>query len=524
MIVLFLPFEVYSQVLTGAGLFEQSCKYSADINLELDSIIIDVQTLSPYQFPNFREDDVLWLGEVRVINQGSCDLISPDITIWVESPSRQTSYPCTEWGIRINDTIPVGGEFIFSRDRTSERWYTYHSSLNTRSSCRGVTLDEIGKWKIDARMELSRPLNHNASSFSYGSSTYIHGSLNTDSFKVYSEDFFKTEQRANRAFYISISAIFITLLVSVYSIYQGHKDSLKRDKLFKKLYKFQEESLEESKEANEHLSQLNKSMEKLAKKPTKPKKKKQKRENAFSMFPIKVSDSDKIGRVYLKLKNSKGNNIDDYFEGVKKLQAFLRSKEFESNLTGFFLSFWNDGGIRFSYFTNNDHQTISFLDNKISSLGFTKYLDDVEPSDLSFGYYLRNVKTNLDFARFLQLITNIGLELLEKDVVYSRRLAVKYRLEIAPQGGSCKSYFEQAFNKMSYYKSLSPEIKQELMEGLDFWHTSWEDWAHMLIVMIMPGDWIYNNTLTHYFDPRRPLDKNIRNLLNGGLLPDVWDP
>lgn len=91
------------------------------------------------------------------------------------------------------------------------------------------------------------------------------------------------------------------------------------------------------------------------------------------MFPINVSKTDKLGVMYIKLTKGQLSDIDNYFEGVEKLQSFLRSKELESQLTGFYLSMWNNGGIRFSYFTNNPKQTISFLNDRFSSMGFVKY-------------------------------------------------------------------------------------------------------------------------------------------------------
>lgn len=197
-------------------------------------------------------------------------------------------------------------------------------------------------------------------------------------------------------------------------------------------------------------------------------------------------------------------------------------RELVSQPTGFYLSCWDNGGIRFSYFTNAPEQTVRFLNGELSSLGLVEYIAEIEPHDESFQDYRRGNTTNLQFRRFLQLITNMGLDLLEYDILYSRRLAAKYRLEIAPLGVSCKPYFETAFEKIPYYDSLTSELKKELLDGLDYWHTSWEDWAHMFVVMLLPGDWIYS--CSQVFDPRRPVDKAIRESLSKGLLPDSWEP
>lgn len=240
------------------------------------------------------------------------------------------------------------------------------------------------------------------------------------------------------------------------------------------------------------------------------------------MFPIQVSETDKLGVMYIKLNKGQISDIDNYFESVRKLQFFLRSKELKFQLTGFYLSMWNNFGIRFSYFTNNPPQTISFLNDEFSSMDFIKYLPEIKPQDESFDSYLGRNKTNLEFRKFLQLITNIGLDLLERDILYSRRLVARYRLDIAPLGISCKSYFEQPFKKISYYNSLTSDLKKELLNGLDYWHTSWEDWAHMFVVMLLPGDWLYS--CKQIFNPRRPINKVTHDTLSRGLLPNNWQP
>jgi hypothetical protein len=240
------------------------------------------------------------------------------------------------------------------------------------------------------------------------------------------------------------------------------------------------------------------------------------------MFPLKVSEPDKLGVIYIKLNQPPNSDIENYFEGIKKLQPFLRSTDLESKLTGFYLNMWNKGGIRFSYFTDNSEQSADFLNSKFLSMNFENYLPKEKPHDAPFDYYLGKNKTNLEFRRFLQLITNIGLDSLKLNVIYSRILVAKYRLEIAPSGQNSRPYFESAFKKNPYYNSLDFETKNELFEGLDYWHTSWEDWAHMLVVMLLPGDWLYS--FKQIFNPRRPINKFVRNALSRGLLPNNWQP
>ena len=56
------------------------------------------------------------------------------------------------------------------------------------------------------------------------------------------------------------------------------------------------------------------------------------------MFPISVLETDEMGRMYIRPTRSQTDEVATYLEGVKGLQSFLRSKELESYVTGFFLS------------------------------------------------------------------------------------------------------------------------------------------------------------------------------------------
>lgn len=242
------------------------------------------------------------------------------------------------------------------------------------------------------------------------------------------------------------------------------------------------------------------------------------------MIPINITASDKLGVIYIRLKESLDEDIDRYFKGVNNIQNLHRSNILLSSIKGYYLSLWNGGGIRFSYFTDNHNDSEEFLIEKFTSIGLEKYLESKNPHNETFNYYHGKSKSNLDFRRFLLLITNIGFDLLQYDINYCRCLAAKYRLDIAPSGISSKTYFESAFNKISYYNSLPSELRDELFDGLDYWHSSWEDWAHMLVVMLLPGDWIYSNHCRSVFDPRRPIDKILRDKLARNLLPNDWQP
>ena len=183
------------------------------------------------------------------------------------------------------------------------------------------------------------------------------------------------------------------------------------------------------------------------------------------------------------------------------------------------MSVWDDGGIRFSYFTADPQVTEPGLTDRIVSLGFEKYLPDQDepPREEQFESYLRGGQTNLAFRRFLQLMTNVGLELLDRDEEYSRRLVKKYRLDIAPSGDSSQDYFRKAFDRLAYFRSLPRRLQEELLAGLD--HV---DWAHMFVVMLRPGDW---KIVPWKIVPGRPIVPQIRRYFAlRESLPEDWEP
>lgn len=237
-----------------------------------------------------------------------------------------------------------------------------------------------------------------------------------------------------------------------------------------------------------------------------------------------MTDADLLGRKFLRLPQSGLSEIAAYFEAVKTLQPFLRSNELDDLVKGFFLSMWTDGGIRFSYFTDDAERSSRGLDEQLPRLGVVRYMDDEIPVSTALEYYTSETRTNLTFRRFLQLMTNVGLDLLDYDVSYARRLAAKYRLDIGPSGESSRPYFEKGFKRAAVYRALDSSLQEELLEGLDTWHSPWEDWPHFLMVMLLPGDWIYSQSCRHAFNPRRPLSKDVRDMLASGLLPDDWEP
>lgn len=203
------------------------------------------------------------------------------------------------------------------------------------------------------------------------------------------------------------------------------------------------------------------------------------------MFPLIVSDTDFYCLLFLEIP-ANGSINDQYFKSVLDLSKKTKSDEFRKHLTGFYLSKYNKN-IRFSFFINGANR-VEFIKQFFLKNDFKIVNDIPKPKFETFSSYCNMEKGNLNFRRYLQLITNVGLDLLEYDILYARKVVAKYRLEIVPQNKNIEKYFDRVLQKSQYYLSLSQQLKSELLSGLSFWIDDYNDWAHMFVVMLFPED------------------------------------
>lgn len=251
------------------------------------------------------------------------------------------------------------------------------------------------------------------------------------------------------------------------------------------------------------------------------------------MKPTNISEDDYFGRMFICLKGGP-NNYNRYFEGISKLQSFLRSDDLKDYVTGFFLNVHDPQqlpperdlrGIRFSYFTKNPDDAVPFLRKNFQKLGFKKYCEKGPQGDKTFEcYYGPENRGELEFRRFLHMYTCIGLDLLKTNIAYARKLVAKYRLAIGQADVSCKSYFEPAFQEVDYYLNLSANLTKELWRAMNYWHKPGEpigDWIHMLVNMLLPGE--PSTILPIRSGRERTLFLDYLNRVNLDL-PQEWSP
>jgi len=225
-----------------------------------------------------------------------------------------------------------------------------------------------------------------------------------------------------------------------------------------------------------------------------------------------------VGKKYLKTSDIL---IEGYFECIKAIKPLLANFDSSSSTPGFYINISENKSnklniVRLTFFTYAPGETEKIIEvflkdnSNIISLPVEDFNDKnfKKPIEckISEGYGGEEIR----FRNFLNNYTHIGLDLLDYDVLYSRRLVAEYRLTYSPRKTSCKPLFEPIFSKHSkFFNLLNDSSKKQLWKDLDFWHTIRgtdyvADWAHLLVNMLLPGDWIYIPFFQNLFINRNP--------------------
>jgi len=245
------------------------------------------------------------------------------------------------------------------------------------------------------------------------------------------------------------------------------------------------------------------------------------------------SIDDFLGILFLRCQDLRP--INGYFECIDLIRPLLDTLDSQLHTSGFYINVGAGfNAVRLSYLTNDVKATKKVIQEFLNETSGMTLLGSEEPHRVRFS---QNYGGNeLSFRRFLYAYTKIGLDLLKFDVLYSRKLVAVYRLTYSPQKISCKPLFEPAFYKHSdYFGQMTVSSQRQLWKDLDFWHPIpnsqyCADWAHMLVNMLLPGDWIYIPEYSDLFlnrNPKQPIRgrRKAEMLERFSLdLPEEWNP
>jgi hypothetical protein len=245
-----------------------------------------------------------------------------------------------------------------------------------------------------------------------------------------------------------------------------------------------------------------------------------------SMTPNRIKETDLFGRFYIRAPD--GGRVAGYYSSLNALRPLLDSGEWKESVTGYYLNVAGDlDAVRLSYFTTSPDQTRQIVEGFVADHGLEYIRSPSVP-------VLKRISgryggEELRFRKFLATYTQIGLDLLDYDITYARRLVAEYRLSYSPQRLSCRPLFEPALIKHSpYYNSLESQAKSQLWQDFNYWHPG-GDWLHMMVNMLLPGDWLYIPEFKPFFlgDNRPPITPDQRQAMlavfNLDIPPD-WRP
>lgn len=250
------------------------------------------------------------------------------------------------------------------------------------------------------------------------------------------------------------------------------------------------------------------------------------------MDSTNLSVDDLLGVLYFSSQDMR--MIDGYFNCINLIKPLINKLDSQPHTSGFYLNIGKRlNSVRLSYFTNNESKTQKVINDFLNESSDVTAFDFEKPKHNEFSQYYGG--DELRFRRFLCTYTKIGLDLLDFDVLYSRRLVAEYRLVYSPQKTSCRPLFETAFRKHSnFFNQLSASNKGQLWEDLNYWHpipnTEFiADWAHMLVNMLLPADWIYIPKYRDFFlnrIPKQPITGRTKEEMLRSFnlnLPEGWN-
>lgn len=248
-----------------------------------------------------------------------------------------------------------------------------------------------------------------------------------------------------------------------------------------------------------------------------------------------------FGVIFFRFSDLKGLDVNKYFDCLRAVKPLLESSDFTDSTPSFYINYItnSEGGnsVRLTYFTENETETKKAIEdflNENSKIVLFPSHDSKESQrgNVAEGYGGENLR----FRRFLNTYTQIGLDLLDYDILYSRRLVAEYRLTYSTQKISPKPLFEPAFTKHSkFFNKLDTSSVKQLWKDLKYWHPLKDkryvmDWAHFLVNMLLPGDWTdYKYFVGFFVNPNpRPaiigVQKAMMLKIKNLDIPDDWKP
>jgi hypothetical protein len=238
----------------------------------------------------------------------------------------------------------------------------------------------------------------------------------------------------------------------------------------------------------------------------------------------RISEDDLFGRFFLKKPN--GIKANSYYNTIDELRPLLNGEGWKECITGYYINVAGAmDAVRLSFFTADPQNALKCKED------FCLANDVVEAQPCEHPHKRKISEKyggeELRFRKFLHMYTSIGLDLLMADLLNARCLFATFRLQVMRSRQAYKPHFEGTFEKHSQtYLSLSEEAKEQFWNDLSNWPNPPQvDWAHMMVNMILPGDFVqYWN---EFLSPKPALTVGKINQIVAPMnfqIPVGWNP
>jgi len=247
----------------------------------------------------------------------------------------------------------------------------------------------------------------------------------------------------------------------------------------------------------------------------------------------RISKDDLWGISYVKKPD--GIKWDSYYKTLNVLRPLFKGKEFIKIINGFYLNVCerNLDSVRISYFVHksNSKKAVSIFKQFFINNGLEEIKDSEPPKEIVLANNYGGEELEECFRNFLALETQIGLELINGNLLNARILFATYRWQVRKASLPFKKHFEATFKKYSpTYNSFSSEEKDKFFTDLEKWPNPLQvDWAHMMVNFVLGCDWNYVFSDPNYITPEKPFSIfEINEILNRDNLdfeiPLDWKP
>ena len=239
----------------------------------------------------------------------------------------------------------------------------------------------------------------------------------------------------------------------------------------------------------------------------------------------RITETDLFGTFHLRVPG--GDKYAGYYSSLDAIRPLLNSEEWKENVTGFYLNVAGDfDGVRISYWTTSPERTQQTVDEFVAEHGLEYIRNPSTPVQTRNSQQYGGEE--LRFRRFLATYTQIGLDIMEADLLNARRLFATFRLQVMIGRQPYKPHFIGTFeNHSPFYNNLSDAEKDQFWLDIAHWPNPPQvDWAHMMVNMVLGCDWnqIFQQASIAPLPPLSISEINqiIRN--QGFQIPKDWQP